>query len=237
MRTLPRWLSDKIGHRNDPARIVQDALSDTAGMSLQTMTDALDEIVSGVLWREGGPHASFGDFAVALPPAGLGVRSERPAKLLRHALLVGGHFAEWTDVLERVVRRPGRPHKTLANDEGFERFYTVPTAATTRDRLLLALKNLHPEQFAAVCAFECSPREAAIRAGVIKLSPSRYGGACNIVAAAGLPERAQGRLLCDLFKVMSPSAQCTLIARMLEPRLGFGLAQRWRGDEQEKSPG
>jgi hypothetical protein len=29
MRTLPQWLSDKIGHRNDPVRIAQDALSDT----------------------------------------------------------------------------------------------------------------------------------------------------------------------------------------------------------------
>src|SRR5262245_51801484 len=122
MRTLPQWLSDKIGHRSDPVRIVQDALSDTAGMNLHTLMDALDAIICSDLWREGRPHASFGAFAVALPPEGLGVRSERPVKLLRHALLVGSHFAEWTDVLERVVRRPGRPQKTLANDEGFERF-------------------------------------------------------------------------------------------------------------------
>ena len=25
MRTLPQWLSNKIGYRNDPVRIVQDA--------------------------------------------------------------------------------------------------------------------------------------------------------------------------------------------------------------------
>ena len=48
--------------------------------------------------------------------------------------------------------------------------------------------------------------------------------------AARLKERAQGRLLCELFNVMSPNAQC-LIARALEPRLGFGLTQRWRGAE------
>lgn len=206
-------------------------MSDTAGTSLHAMIDALDAIVCGQLWQQGRPNASFGEFAVALPPAGLGVRSVRPAKLLRHALLASGHFAQWTELLERVRRKPGRPPKTLANDEGFERFYTIPTAATARDRLLLALKHRHPHQFAAVCALECSPREAAIRAGLIKVAPSRYGGVCNIVAAASLKERAQGRLLCDLFNVMSPNAQCALIARVLEPRLGFGLAQRWRRPE------
>jgi hypothetical protein len=58
-------------------------------------------------------------------------------KLLRHALLAGGYFAQWTDVLERTARERGRPRKKLANDEDFERFYTVPTASTARDRLLL----------------------------------------------------------------------------------------------------
>jgi hypothetical protein len=231
VRALPQWLSDKIAPRNDPVRIVQDALSDTAGMSWHTLMDALDAIVCGQLWQEGRPYASFGEFAVELPPAGLGIRSVRPAKLLRHALLAADHFAQWTEVLERIVRRPGRPRNTLANDEGFERFYTIPTAATARDRLLLALKRRHPHHFAAVCALECSTREAAIRAGFIKVGPSRYGGACNIAAAASLKERAQGRLLCDLFNVMSPNAQCALIARVLEPRLGFGLAQRWRRPE------
>jgi hypothetical protein len=49
MRTLPHWLSDKIGHRHDPVRIVQDALSDTTahhdGRSIG--------IICGELWREG----------------------------------------------------------------------------------------------------------------------------------------------------------------------------------------
>jgi hypothetical protein len=72
-------------------------------------------------------------------------------KLLRHALLAGGYFAQWTDVLERTARERGRPRKKLANDEDFERFYTVPTASTARDRLLLLLKRDHPEHFAEVC--------------------------------------------------------------------------------------
>jgi hypothetical protein len=228
MRTLPRWLSDKTGSRTDPVKIVQSALSETVSMSLDAMVVALDQIVGESLWRNGRPFESFGDFAIALPPAGLGIRSVRPMKLLRHALLAGGYFAQWTDVLERTARERGRPRKKLANDEDFERFYTVPTASTARDRLLLLLKRDHPEHFAEVCALKLSPREAGIRAGLITAGSSRYGGACNIVAAAALKERAQGRLLCELFEALCADAQCALIARVLEPRLGFGLAHRWR---------
>ena len=119
-------------------------------------------------------------------------------------------------------RAPGRPTKKLVNDEGFARFYTIPTASTARDRLLLALKRNHPEHFAAVCRLECSPREAGIRAGLVKVGRWHYGGVCDITAAGALREQAQARLLCELFKVMAPNAQCTFIAREIEPRLEAG---------------
>lgn len=125
------------------------------------------------------------------------------------------NFAEWTDVLERVIRRPCRPQKTLANDEGFERFYTVPTAATARDRLLLALKRHHPERFAAVCALECSPREAAIRAGLIKVGPSplrwsvqhrRGGGPEGTCAGQAALRPVQGH---EPERTVHPNCACT----------------------------
>ena len=216
--------------RNDPVKVLREALSETAPTSLTSMTAALEAIIERGLWKLSKPFESFGDFAAALPPDGLGVRSLDPLRLLRHALLNAGYFREWTEVLERVIRPRGRPRKKLVNDEDFEPFYSIPTAATARDRLLLALKRDHPEHFAAVCALELSPRAAAIQAGLIAEGSSRYGGACNIVAAAALNERAQGRLLCDLFQALSANAQCALIARAIEPRLGFGLAERWRED-------
>ena len=227
-----RWFPMANGCRHDPVQVVQQALLASPQAGLDTLLEGLDAILGQDLWQVGGKFDTFAQFAIAQQPHGLGVRSLPPLKLLRYALLAKGHFASWTELLERVAREPGRPPKKLANDEGFERFYTVSTATTARDRLLLGLKRHHPEHFAGVCALECSPREAAIRAGLIKAGPSLYGGACNIVAAASLKERAQGRLLCELFNVMSPNAQCTLIARALEPRLGFGLAQRWRGTEE-----
>jgi len=229
-----RKLSGMLGHwrevRADPIRVVQDALSDVATMSLSSMTTALDAIVEQNLWRQDRPFESFGDFAVSFPPLGLGVRALAPLRVLRHALLDAGNFALWTEILERVARQRGRPRKRLVNDEDFVPFYTIPTAATARDRLLLALKRHHPGHFSAVCDCRISPRAAAIDAGLIAIGSSRFGGACNIKLAAALSQRAQGRLLCELFKVMSANAQCALIARALEPRLGFGLAERWRED-------
>jgi hypothetical protein len=53
-----------------------------------------------------------------------------------------------------------------------------------------------------------------------------------VSGTAALTERAQGRLLCELFEAMRTNAQCTLIARAIEPRLGFGLAERWRSDHK-----
>jgi hypothetical protein len=209
-------------------RVAQQALSGSPQARPDTLLDALEAILSQQLWQVDGKFDSFAEFAIAQQPAGLGVRTSPPLKLLRYALLANGRFASWTELLERVAREPGRPQKKLVNDEGFERFYTVPTATTARDRLLLALKRFHPEHFAAVCNLECSPREAGIRAGLIRIGGWYYGGVCNIAAAGALRERAQARLLCELFKVMSPNAQCTFIAREIEPHLEAGLARRWR---------
>ena len=47
------------------------------------------------------------------------------------------------------------------------------------NRLLLALKRGYPEHFAAVCELKCSPREAGIRAGIIKTRRFRCGGVCD----------------------------------------------------------
>ena len=222
-----RWFVSG-GSRADPVQVVQEALAESAHLRFDAMLDALDAILRDQLWQVGREFDCFAEFAIGLRPAGLGVRSLRPLKLLRYALLVNGYFGHWTELLERVAREPGRPRKKLVNDEGFERFYTVPTATTARDRLLLALKRNHPEHFAAVCNLECSPREAGIRSGLIRVGGWHYGGVCDIAAAAALRERAQARLLCELFKVMAPNAQCTFIAREIEPRLDAGLARRWR---------
>jgi len=54
-----------------------------------------------------------------------------------------------------------------------------------------------------------------------------------MTAAGALREKAQARLLCELFKVMAPNAQCAFIAREIEPRLDAGLAQRRRQNSSQ----
>ena len=117
--------------------IVQRTLSEHTDVNLYSLIDALGAVVGEQLWRFGKEFESFADFAIALPPNRLCVRFLRSLKLLRYALLANGHFAHWTDLwsASRVCR--AGPRKNLVQDDGFERFYTVPTATTSRDRLLL----------------------------------------------------------------------------------------------------
>ena len=114
---------------------------------------------------------------------------------------------------------------------------TIPTAATARDRLLLALKRHHPEHFTAVCNLECSPREAGIRTGLIRVGGWHYGGVCDIAAASGLRERAQARLLCELFNVMAPNAQSTTTdPAMTTTGCRSRRCARWRRGLQPSAP-
>ena len=69
---------------------MQGALAESAHLSWDTMLDALDVILGEELWQMGGQFHCFAEFAIGLQPAGLGVRSLRPLKLLRYALLANG---------------------------------------------------------------------------------------------------------------------------------------------------
>jgi hypothetical protein len=218
----------KAAEHDDPIKIVQQALSERTESRFDAMLNAVQTIVSESRWSRGGRHDCFAAFAIAPPPDGLGLQSEAPAKFLRLALFHSGHVREWADVLHRIARPPGRPRTKFVNDEDFKRFFKVSTAANSIDRLLLQLMSNHRELFEAACRGECSVRQAGIRAGLIKDSCRRYGGSCDIEAAAMLSEKAQGGLLCSLFKKLSLTAQCTLIATVLEGRLGVGLAKQWR---------
>lgn len=225
----------------DPIEMVQNVLSKEVASTLCAFTDAFDEMMQKEIWQKRGSveekiFATFGDFAIAPQPDGLGARTERTFFILRRELIGGGYMREFTDYLERVVRERGRPRKNLANSEDFPRFRRVPTSMTSLERMLLTLKRAHPEVFADMCAHKLSARQAAIQVGLIVDSggPRRFG-VCNYDAAKRLRHRAQGKLLCDLFHILSVDAQCTLLSRHIEPRLGPGLAKRWR-EERAQMP-
>jgi hypothetical protein len=150
---------------------------------------------------------------------------------LRCHLVESGYFEEFTDYLDLVVRERGRPRRNLANSEDFHRFRQAPRSATALEAMLMTLKWAHPEFFARVCARELSPRQAAIMAGIVpsNKSTNRTFGVLDFTAATCLNPAAQGKLLCRFFKVLPVDAQCALLSRVIEPRLGPGLATRWRG--------
>ena len=62
--------------------MLQEALAESAQLSLDTMLDALDAILQEQLWQVGRQFDCFAEFAIGLRPAGLGVRSLPPLKLL-----------------------------------------------------------------------------------------------------------------------------------------------------------
>jgi hypothetical protein len=178
--------------------------------------------------NDGQVFTCFAAFVIAPPPAGLGIRSTPPLKLLRRNLLDGGYFAEWTELLKVVMRSPGRPRTSQTNGEGFERFYTLSTSSTARDQILLALEKQYPEHYARVCKGECTPYAAAVSAGFVpkRRSPSQHQ--FDIEAISKMSEPRKRQLLRDVFRAVGPNAQSTLLSMDIGPRLDLDLAGQWR---------
>jgi hypothetical protein len=216
-----------------PVSIAQRAMSE-ANAGIDGVVNALDAILEQSLWADvrntkGTKFPSFAEFVVALPPVGLGVRSMKPMKVLRAILLELGRYAPFVEVMERTLRPEGRPRKTVANGEGFVRFYPYPKTQTSRDYMLLALKQNHPEQFLELCKLKGSIRQAAINAGVItstRKNALRHG-VCDLQAAQLVPDPIKPKVMRELFRELGLGAQCTFL-KGLEPVLGPDLARRWR---------
>jgi len=209
------------------------------GEGLAGLATGLESLIAHRQWgriadASGAAFANFGIFAVAPLPHGLNVRSIPPLRLLRHALLFKRCYGEWVEVMELHVREPGRPKIELIGED-FPRSYKVSTSMNSIDRLLLTLKRKHPDAFAEVCALEIRARRAAIQVGLIS-EPQRRYGVCDVNAATRLPVEVQSNLLCDLAQALSIDAQCALLSRVVEQRLGPGLAQRWRESAHDRNP-
>lgn len=244
-RTSPFWKSLGFGTEEEryeelplsPIAIVQNAMANPSAGGLASLSDAFEDIVRQQSWlsfttSEGTLFASFGEFATAELPSGLGIRSRPAARLARQVLLDAEQYAAWAEILECIARKPGRP-KNVVNGVDF-RFYSVSKAPNSIDRLLLLLKRRHPKHFEAVCNRDCTPYRAAINAGEVidndkssRAKPRLRFGVCNIEAVGLLRATAQARLLHEIFKTMRLDAQCTFIANELEPALGPGLERKW----------
>ena len=102
------------------------------------------------------------------------------------------------------------------------------------DYVLLSLERDHPEDFKAVCDGKEDYRNTAKRLGLSVPSTSkRPWGVSDIKAVSLLSPRAQGDLMCKLCEVVGVDAHCAMFSKLFEPRLGPGLAQRWRQEHKE----
>ena len=119
--------------------IVQQAVANPSSVGFETVSNAFHDIVARQLWHNsidatGKPFESFGAFAIAVSPHGLGIRSVPAARLARYSLFEKRLFAPWTEILDLIARKPGNPSNS-ANSADCERFYTVGRTRTCRDRI------------------------------------------------------------------------------------------------------
>jgi hypothetical protein len=210
-----------------PVTALQDTLRSEDAWGIERAQRALDAIISRDLWSARGSFSSFGDFALASPPAGLGVRTLLAAKNLRRLLIDLECHAEWARALVLICREPGRP-KTFVADEGLRRFYTVPTASASIDRRLCLLHRDHPEVFALLEAREITYLQALGRSGMLRRRSSRRG--CVDEGYSTNPHA----LLAELFLKIPPDAQREFITSRLgvlpEAAIEVALAERRVGN-------
>jgi len=98
---------DAVGASGDTlVRFVQQALNFGEHQLFNQMPRALDQVIDRQLWRERDKQfATFGEFALAPPPSGLGIHNDRTLVLLKAAMdHKGNHIEEWSDVLVEVEK-------------------------------------------------------------------------------------------------------------------------------------
>lgn len=197
---------------SDPVKEAQRALDNRASLQTATLRRTISKIIDSGAWRDrsdqaGSKFKTFGSFATSRRPGGLGVRCNETLLDMRNALLAGGYYAEWVDVMEPFLRERGRPKNVIEGEE-FLPPHIISRSYGQRDRLLLTLKRDHSEIFADVCAGKLSPAQGAIRAGIAR------------------DPRASRTI--KQFAALSVDEQCQFIQAILEPVLGPRLAERWR---------
>ena len=198
----------------DPIKTLQVGLSEGDPRGLHSLSTALDLVIDRKLW---GEFQTFGHFAIAPLPGGLGLQSTPAAKILRLLLIRGKRYVEWASTLAIIVRPVGKPKK-LVKEEGFRPFYSLPRATTALDRMLFVLQRDHSEYLAEISAGAMTPREAAIKSGLVRIDDNfrsihwTYGHAS----------------VSQLFLRLPIEGQCRFIADTLDPVLEEDLAARWR---------
>jgi hypothetical protein len=214
-----------------PVRVAQAQFVDGTGDQKSIIT-AIRTIVTERKWvgrkqSNGTEFGSFGEFAIALAPYGMGARTQQALEFLRFLLLTLEFTAEWSQVLALTVRDPGRPPEMVTN--GDSPVFVMSKSPTSSDRLLHRLRA-SPGIQARVFAGDISIYRGAVEAGLVRPLCRQLRGydLADLEAASGRKPEGRCLLLSQLFEALGLETQCTFISRVLEPRLGPGLARGWR---------
>ena len=98
---------------NDSIAVAQIILAGNAAAAGSSLLYAVDDVVRQERWRTrrstaGIPFSSFGEFARAPQPSGLGVADFPTFRLLRFALIENRHYGPLAELIELSAREPGR---------------------------------------------------------------------------------------------------------------------------------
>ena len=224
------WQASKAAARaKSSTRKLQRAL---ALGKIGEWADQLHTFVANEDWRHlkssrGTQYTDFSEYVCDDARYGLGLRDEKSAKLLKAALLMQGHVAEWLEILKRIARPKGRPRSTPAQGELFVPFYGVSESLAAVDRILLALADAgQVELLEKIGSKQLKAKTAAIAAGILSVDHSQ-GPACDINRIRAMSQRAQAKWAGRVFRAMSLEAQCDFLERELVPE-GKDVAARWR---------
>lgn len=222
---------------DDPVAFLRRSLSALEQSPIENLRVAFDIVVAEGFWasrvdRDGVTFSSFADFAVHPAPQGLEVRSTAALLIVRGMLMKSGRLREWTQLLHRVSRGPGRP-KTFADGESFRPFHSPPTGSNAVDRILLHLEDNDRGLFERVCNREISVRSAAILKGwLLDTRTVRYDAARMMLPdkfLAGLSITATLSLARQLLLRMPPSTRREFVA-------DFTKTAEWSAAAKEHPP-
>src|SRR5262245_55775656 len=155
-------------------RFVQQALNFGEHQLFDQMPRALDQVIERGLWREPDKSfATFGEFALAPPPSGLGVHNDRTLALLKAAMdHKDKHIEEWSDVLLEVEKAIKiRQIEHVSSDSSFK-----PRHRKSIDGTLLSLRKERGSAttFKRIKAGKATVTEVARERGVLPRALTRY---------------------------------------------------------------
>jgi hypothetical protein len=219
----------------DPVRKAQKLIATGIGQTTM-LGDVIETIVRDELWRTrrsatGSVFSSWVEFVTSAQPHGLGICTQEAMDEIGVVLHKCRLYGLWRDLLVATTRKRGRPNKNLAISENKIPRFELPRSHGARAKQVMLLAEHHPSIFAELKMRELSLAGAVQKAGLVRQRTRRQlrFGVLDLNAARSLSERAQKRLLHEVYMAVGVDAQCSLLANVIGPGTSAPeLAKIWR---------